>query len=131
MSDFAIEVSKAAAKVFNKTVAPQQPDRNTLVIEEYTSSYRYQIYVRPSRTRAWTSFDSVQTITGVNNATRDASVAAEGAGGYYHYDAVMKCFDARYDVELDLRDFRQTSGNEFYTDLGPRVMAQFVSICPA
>ncbi len=131
IADFAKDVSKAAAQVFNVTREPRQPDQFTWVIEDFASTYRYQIYVRPSRTKAWTSFDSVYPIVGSNNVTREASVSAEGAGAYYHYDAVMKCFGAAYDVELDLRDYRQTAANEFYTDLGPNVMASFVSVCPA
>jgi hypothetical protein len=130
ISDFAIAVSKSAANVFNVTRPARQPDQTTWVIEDFTSSYRYQIYIRPSRTKAWTSFDSVYPITGTNNVTREASILAEGAGAYFHYDAVMKCYGAKYDVELDLRDFRQTASNEFNPDFGTLVMANIVPVCP-
>lgn len=131
LSEFALQVHNVTSSVFNDTRDMRQVSSTLWVQDDFTPQYQYSVTVKRAVSRGWSAFDTLQTLAGVGGLTKEASVKAETSGTFYHYQATIKCFDAAYDVVLDLRDYLQDSRGTLRKDLGPAVMAELIAVCPS
>ncbi|MBI4360944.1 hypothetical protein HY572_04205 [Candidatus Micrarchaeota archaeon] len=131
LSEFAFQVHKATSAAFNDTRDMREVSATLWVQDDFTSQYQYSVSVKRSVSRGWSAFDTVITLKGdEDGSSKEAAVKEEPSGTFYRYQATIKCFDASYDVDLDLRDYVQDLSGSLRKSLGAAVMAKLVSVCP-
>lgn len=131
LEEFASEFNKASNRAFNDTRKVYLSAENVWVIDNPTSSFKYTIFIRPSKARSFGAFDTVWTVYGAGGTAKSVSLDEGDTGSFYEYSLVMKCYDARYDVELFLLDYvTQPGGTTYRRTLGPAVMLTLADACP-
>ncbi len=129
--EFAAEFNVATKRAFNDTRAVYESAENVWVVDHTTSGYQYTIFIRPAKARYFGAFDTVRTVHGASGMAKNVSLDEGEKGPYYKYAVVMKCFDAHYDVEMNLLDYTHMAGTSQYRrTLGPDVMLTLVDACP-
>ena len=131
LADFAVEFNVATNRAFNDSRKVYESSRDIWVVDQTTNEYQYTIFIRPAKTRAFGAFDTVATVYGASGTPKQVSLDAGETGPYYKYALVMKCYNARYDVEMTLLDYVTQSGTTQYRrTLGSSVMLTLADACP-
>ncbi|MBI2445947.1 hypothetical protein HYV43_06165 [Candidatus Micrarchaeota archaeon] len=131
LAKFAAEFNVAVNAAFNDSRKAYESAENVWVVDDTQAAYQYTIFIRPSKGNAFGAFDTVRTVVGANGTEKRVSLTEGETGPYYKYALTMKCFNARYDVELTLLDYTHINGSAQYRrTLGPSVMLTLADACP-
>lgn len=131
LAEFVVDFNKATNAVFNDSRKAYESATDIWVLEDTRAEYKYTIFMKLARGRTFGAFDSVRTVSGAEGTVKNVSLTEGESGPFYKYELVMKCYDARYDVEFTLWDYVRTGGTAPYRrTLGPSVMLTLADACP-
>lgn|GEM_PF-6898737 len=131
LAEFVKDFNQATNAAFNDSRKAYESATDIWVVDDTQAEFKYTIFMKLARARSFGAFDTVRQVTGAKGTVKNVSLTESESGPFYKYALVMKCYDARYDVELTLWDFVRMSGNAQYRrTLGSSVMQTLADACP-
>lgn len=128
---FARTIEPVFAVVFNKTKKASALSEDHWILDDLSSVYRVELYIRRSKTLNWTSFEiPVRVKNPAGNVTKSAVVNSDSKNALFSTTATFKCWNWDYEINLDLRDYDVYPDGSFKNVLGPLFLSQLVDVCP-